>query len=139
MTQHHISVISTMMVLGSISVYMALHFSGVIRFEDVVLEAKFSLLLAVLLLVNVIIIMVFYSAHFAQTISDPVYVVKRGLKEKSYAYTAKINPHYKNDEVFELAEIYNTQWLPFKLRIYSGKSGPKQDSNTVKDDYSDLL
>jgi hypothetical protein len=102
-------------------------------------EARLSLLITSILVVNVAALATIYAGHFSRTVSDPIYVVKRGLREKSYGFTAKIHPEYADHEVFELAEIYNRQWLPFKLRVLEKQRKAESKPSPVTDDYSDLL
>lgn len=138
MSQHHVSYIAAIMVLFTLLTYFVLNLTGFVHFTDVATEAKLSLLITSVLIVNVAALATLYAGHFSHTVSDPLYVVKRGLKEKTYGFTAKVLEHYKDHEVFELADIYNRQWLPFKLRVLAGEKRKKEKS-PITEDYSDLL
>lgn len=79
--------------------------------------------------------MIFYSAHFAMTVTDPINVMKRGIEEKSYNLEVKLPKHYKNDDIFQLAKAYNEIFLPLKDRN-------KEDDDIVDlkmDDLKDIL
>ncbi len=137
--QHHIASITSMVVFISILTFMALHISGFIVYEDVIMEAKLSLLLSSIMIADIFVITIFYSAHMAKNISDPIYVMKRGFKELDYNYLVKINKDYQDDEVFELAKYYNTIWLPIKAKVIAANKKKLDKKEADKDDYSDLL
>jgi uncharacterized membrane protein (DUF485 family) len=61
--------------------------------------------------------LIFYSPHFALTVTDPIYVMKRGFHEKDYNLEVKIPSLYSTDDVFALARLYNEQYLPTKDRL----------------------
>ncbi len=140
MVQHHVASLSSMVVFISILVFMALHFSGFIAYEDVIMEAKLTLMLTCILIADVFIISIVYSAHFAKNIGDPIYVMKREFKEIDYNYSVKINQNYQDDEIFELSKAYNRLWLPLKTKIIaSNRKKQKASGKVEEDDYSDLL
>ena len=72
------------------------------------LIAFFSVLLVM------IAIMITYSPHFALTVSDPINVMQKGFKEKSFNSEVKIPQTYSEDEIFRLAHSYNDNYLPLK-------------------------
>ena len=83
---------------------------------------------------------VFYSPHFAMTVSDPIHVMRRGLEEKTYNYAVKIDPDYSEDDVFMLAEQYNNVFLPMKDRNLAEDDQIDADSLELKiDDIKSLL
>ncbi|MFN2311748.1 MAG: hypothetical protein ABR590_06800 [Spirochaetia bacterium] len=55
-----------------------------------------------------------YSKHFASTVRDPLRTVHRGLADPSYTLAVHIPRHYAQDEVFRVAERYNTDILKDK-------------------------
>jgi hypothetical protein len=62
-----------------------------------------------------------YSPHFAITITDPLHVMKQGMENKNYNLEVKIVDEYKDDDIFELAQVYNEKFLPLKDReLYEG-------------------
>jgi hypothetical protein len=93
------------------------------------------LLIAVVLIVLGILFL--YSPRFALGISDPLHVMKRGMAESNYNLEVKIPPERVNDDVFELAALYNTVFLPLKDREGGGKEG--RESALEIDDIKDLL
>ena len=50
------------------------------------IQSKENLIYFIMIIVLVISYAVFYSPHFAITVSDPIHVMRRGLEEKSYNY-----------------------------------------------------
>ena len=58
-----------------------------------------------------------YSPQFALTVSDPIHVMHRGMAEKDYNLEVKIPENFKEDDVFQLAKLYNENYLPLKDRI----------------------
>jgi hypothetical protein len=83
MSQHHVSTIASFFVSVSVIVYMAMTMSGFMTLNDPVVEAKVSLTFTAVLIVNVFVIAFLYAKHFAQNVSDPLYVMKRGMSETS--------------------------------------------------------
>lgn len=79
-------------------------------------EAWQNLLYLIIIIVLVVALMTFYSKHFVQTVTDVVHVMKRGMSEPDYNLQVKILERYSGDEIFELAQLYNEQWLPVKDR-----------------------
>ncbi|MBN1696825.1 MAG: ion transporter [Spirochaetales bacterium] len=61
--------------------------------------------------------LIFYSPHFALTVTDPLYVMRRGFREKDYNLEVKIPPLYETDDVYDLAKLYNEHYLPAKDRL----------------------
>ena len=143
MNQHQVASISALFVSLSVFVYMLLHFVGFIDFGDNhILEEKVMFTFTMIILVNVFAVSFVYSRLFAHSVSDPIYVIHRGMSEENYNFTAKIDPAFENEEVFQLAETYNTVWLPMKMRIQTIRMRKKERemaSFGSQDDYSDLL
>ena len=102
-----------------------------------VAQSKLNLTIFLSTLAVVLVIMVTYSPHFAITVSDPVNVMARGLKEKSYNLEVSIPPDYAEDGVFRLAAAYNDEFLPLKERSTTEEQGSALDISL--DDISDLL
>jgi hypothetical protein len=81
--------------------------------------------------------MIFYSAHFAMTVTDPINVMKRGMEEKSYNLEVKLPKYYKTDELFLLAKSYNEIFLPLKDR--NSEDNDVSDVELKMDDLKDIL
>ncbi len=141
MSQHHVATISSLVVTVSVAVFMLFSFLGFLDMPSPVIEARISFVFTILLIANILFVAFFYSRHFAQNVSDPIYVIKRGMLEQKYNFTARIKEHYKDEEVFELARAYNTVWLPMKVRIQKLRDEKlaKEVMPVQDDDYSDLL
>jgi hypothetical protein len=78
-----------------------------------------------------------YSPHFALTVTDPVYVMKRGLDEENYNLEVKIPDLYKDDDIFRLAKLYNDKYLPLKDRNMSNSGHSVLD--TGLSDLTDVI
>lgn len=100
-------------------------------------QARTNIMVFISTLVVVIVLMVTYSPHFAISVSDPVNVMMRGLKEKSYNLEVSIPPGRSDDDIFRLAEAYNDEYLPLKERSAAEDQGSTLD--ITLDDISDLL
>lgn len=149
MSQHHVTTIASMVVTVSIFTFMIISLTGLLNYGNIseaelaIVEARVSLAFTFVILANVIFIVIFYSKHFAQNVSDPIYVMKRGMLEDGYNFTAKIKPQFGEEEVFELAKAYNSLWLPMKVRIQSIRARKQQEAENkdmgMDEDYSDLF
>ena len=100
-------------------------------------QARTNIIIFISTLVVVILLMVTYSPHFAITVSDPVNVMLRGLREKSYNLEVRLPPGLEADDIFRLAEAYNDEYLPLKERNAVEDQGGALDISL--DDISDLL
>lgn len=139
MVLHHVSVISSITVVTSVVVFIALHYVGIFNTGDVVEEARLSLALTTLLIANVCAYTFIYAAQFAQSVTDPIYVMKRGFTEEKYNFSVHIKKYREQDEVFELAEKYNKIWLPLKSKVIDAYHKKEQKQESAKEDFSDLL
>ncbi|MCK5736568.1 MAG: hypothetical protein KAH21_08825, partial [Spirochaetaceae bacterium] len=101
-------------------------------------QSKLNLTVFLSTLAVVLLIMVTYSPHFAITVSDPVNVMIRGLKEKSYNLEVSLPAEYLDDDIFRLGAAYNDEYLPLKERNnLEDQGGGALDISL--DDISDLL
>jgi len=101
-------------------------------------QSKLNLTVFLSTLAVVLLIMITYSPHFAITISDPVNVMIRGLKEKSYNLEVSIPEEYREDDIFRLGRSYNDEYLPLKERSNTEEQGGGVLDISL-DDISDLL
>ena len=76
----------------------------------------------VMILFMMMIILIFYSPHFARTVTDPIYVMRKGFEKRDYTLTVKIPKKLEEDDVYMLAKSYNDRWLPAKMRRLSSDS-----------------
>jgi len=100
-------------------------------------SAREALIFFVAVLLTVLGFLFFYAPRFALGISDPVSIMKRGMAEKDYNLEVRIPPDRSEDDVFELAELYNRVFLPLKDRQGSG-SHESQSALSI-DDVRDLV
>lgn len=98
------------------------------------IQATDNILYFIIILALVMAYMMLYSPHFAITVSDPIHVMKRGLEEKSYNFEVKIDPDYKDDDIFQLAEDYNSIFLPMKDLSQAEENEIDADSLELKMD-----
>jgi len=85
--------------------------------------AREVILFFVAILLSVLAYLFIYSPRFALGITDPIHVMKRGMEEASYNLEVKIPARQADDDVFELARLFNTVFLPLKDRD-AGKEEP---------------
>ena len=83
-----------------------------------------SLLFFVIVAILVLAFLFIYSPHFALTISDPIHVMRRGLREDDYNLEVKIPEKYQDDDVYQLARLYNEKYLPLKARNQGDENKP---------------
>ncbi len=84
---------------------------------ELVDRAVQSLAFFVLIVLLVLVLLLYYSPHFALTISDPVHIMRRGFAENGYKLEVEIPTRYKNDDIYRLAALYNREYLPLKERM----------------------
>lgn len=79
-------------------------------------------------------LMIFYSPHFAITVSDPINIMRKGMSEKGYHLQVAIPEDYKEDDLFKLANHYNEDFLPLKMRNQEDSGGELElDMDDLKD------
>jgi hypothetical protein len=96
-------------------------------------QSFLSLIFFGLILLIILVYALIYSPHFAMTVTDPIHVMKRGMSEPDYNLEVKIPDTFKNDDVFQLARIYNERYLPLKDR-----SLDKENTTNLQLDMSDI-
>lgn len=100
-------------------------------------QSRTNMLYFLIIVLIVAAYMVYYSPHFALTISDPIHVMRRGMSEKGYNLEVKIPPLYRDDEVYRLGKLYNEVYLPLKDRTTGGDDSEILDLKL--DDIKDIL
>jgi len=79
-------------------------------------DALPGMLLLLTIVFAVLILMLVYSPHFAMTISDPVFVMLKGMRDKDYNLEVDIPDRYKHDDIFRLSAVFNDKFLTLKAR-----------------------
>jgi hypothetical protein len=100
-------------------------------------QSRDGLTYFIIIIVLLLVYLLYYSPHFAITVTDPLYVMYRGFAEKGYNLKAKIPDRFRSDDVYLLAEKYNEEYLPLKDRDSHGGESPGLDLKM--EDFSDLL
>lgn len=96
-------------------------------------EALVALVAVVLI---VLAFLFLYAPRFAMQISDPIHVMRRGMAESDYNLEVRIPPGKDKEDVFELAALYNSVYLPLKDRV--GSSGTTAPAALKIEDLRDL-
>ena len=99
-------------------------------------SARESLAYFVIIIALTIVFLLYYSPHFAITVSDPIHVMVRGMTEKNYNLEVKELPRYAQDDVFLLAKAYNEKFLPLKGLM---ENQSQMESDIQIDDLDDLF
>jgi hypothetical protein len=100
-------------------------------------SARESLVFFVAVLLTLLGYLLIYAPRFALGITDPLYVMKRGMSEPGYNLQVKIPPEHSDDDVFQLAALYNSVYLPLKDREQAG--GQSAGTSLRIDDIKDLV
>ncbi len=79
-------------------------------------QARDSLIYFLIILSMLGVLLFLYAPYFCMTVSDPVYVMSRGITEPGYNLQVKVNGNQPADEVSNLALAYNTEFLALKAR-----------------------
>ncbi len=99
-------------------------------------QSVYNILFFFIVVILVIAILIFYSPHFAFTITDPVHVMERGFSEPMYNLEVEIPERYKDDDIYRLGDLYNRKYLPLKQRTVFEE---EKHSDLTLDDFQDLL
>jgi len=99
-------------------------------------HAKSNMIIFLSILGTIFSFMFLYSRIFVQQITDPVYVMNKGFRNWDYNLAVKIDEHYQEEEVFELAKAFNQKWLPLKnqIRAFRQKKSGGQEKSSIKMD-----
>jgi signal transduction histidine kinase len=100
-----------------------------------VVHSRFQIVILALIIFCILLLVFIYTRIFAQSISDPIYVMERGFKENDYYYEVKILDDFKHEEIFQLADQYNNVWLPQKDAINQAQSQNKESSKLSLEDF----
>ncbi len=105
----------------------------ILKTESIINLISFSLIILLILIIAFI-----YSRYFAITITDPIFVMKKGFEEQDYTLAVKIPEKFKdNDDIFILADKYNEIWLPKKMKELQSEK-PKESLLKFTDVFLDL-
>jgi hypothetical protein len=120
--------------------YQVVEYKGFSFFFDLrsprAVQARERLSLFLLVLLLLAAILVLYGPHFAVSVTDPIHVMIRGFSEDDYSLEVRLDPRYKTDDIFVLAELYNRNWLPLKVR--ERHSSGRESSTLSMADLSDF-
>jgi hypothetical protein len=99
-------------------------------------SAREGLVFFIAVVLTVLAFLVVYAPRFALQISDPIHVMRRGMAESDYNLEVLVPPDRAQDDVFELAALYNSVYLPLKDRL--GSDGQEASPALKIDDLKDL-
>ena len=105
--------------------------------ELLALQSKEGIIYFIVIVVMVIFVLLYYSPHFAITVTDPILVMKKGMDDPGYNLEVKVSGKFQKDDVYQLAESYNRVFLPMKDRSRDSEEA----SSSVLDisDFKDIL
>jgi hypothetical protein len=87
-------------------------------------SAREGIVFFIAVVLTVLAFLFVYAPRFALQISDPIHVMRRGMSESDYNLEVLIPPERAEDDLFELASLYNSVYLPLKDRQGGEGSGP---------------
>ncbi len=96
-------------------------------------SAQNNMLIFMIVIVLVLGFMFLYSNHFVQTVSDVIFVLMRGFRERNYSLQVRIPEEYAEHEVFQLARFYNDKFLPAKMKRMHKLKMEKKSQLSMKD------
>lgn len=100
-------------------------------------QARNNIIYFLIMISLVVLLLVYYSPHFAITVTDPLQVMQKGITDPLYNFEVKIPDRYQNDDIYRLADAYNRIFLPLKDR--NQENTEAQSSVLNLDDVKDLL
>jgi hypothetical protein len=101
-------------------------------------QSRYNLTIYLTSLILITLLLLLYIPDFAMSVSDPVNIMLKGMKEQSYNLEVKIPGEYSKDEIFILSYAYNREFLPMKERD-AVKQGSNGALDISIDDIGDLL
>jgi hypothetical protein len=99
-------------------------------------SARDGIVFFIAVMLTMLAFLIIYAPRFALQISDPIHVMKRGMAENDYNLEVRIPPRNAADDVFELAALYNSVYLPLKDRL--GNEGGAPASALKIEDLQDI-
>ncbi len=105
--------------------------------EILKIQSVYNILFFLIVIVLVVTYLIYYSPHFAMTVTDPIHVMRKGFSDSSYNLEVAVPDKYSGDDVFILGELYNREYLTMKQRVLD-EDGNRQ-SDLSLDDIKDLL
>lgn len=103
------------------------------------IQSVYNILFFLVVIVLVLSYLLYYSPHFALTVTDPVHVMRRGFSDGSYNLEVEIPEKYRDDDIYILADLYNKEYLTLKQRSFSEERSGSMVSDLSLDDIQDLL
>ncbi len=100
------------------------------------IQATGNILFFLVVVMSVLVFLIYYSPHFALTVTDPIHVMKKGFLENDYNLEVDIPSMYKNDDIYKLGALYNEKYLPLKVRETETSNS---HTNLSMDDFEDLF
>ncbi len=102
-------------------------------------QARENIVYFTIILVIVAVFLLYYSPHFALTVTDPIHIMRRGFEERGYNLEVKTPELYADDDVYRLARQYNEVYLPLKARSDAGEESTVLDLkiDDIKDVFDD--
>lgn len=100
------------------------------------IQATSNILFFIIVIMSVFVFLIYYSPHFAITVTDPIHIMKRGFLENDYNLEVEIPHLYQKDDIYVLGALYNEKYLPMKVRQIDSESG---QTNLSMDDFEDLF
>ncbi len=100
------------------------------------IQASSNILFFLVVVMSVLVFLIYYSPHFALTITDPIHIMKRGFQENDYNLEVEIPELYENDDIYKLGVLYNEKYLPLKVRETESNNN---QTDLSMDDFEDLF
>lgn len=102
-------------------------------------QARDNIIYFIMILAMVLFFLLYYSPHFALTVSDPIHIMRRGFEEKGYNLEVRTPEEYRDDDVYRLARRYNEVFLPMKDRASADEDASVLDLSfqDIQDAFND--
>ena len=103
------------------------------------LQSVYNILFFLIVIVLVLSYLLYYSPHFALTVTDPIHVMIKGFSDKSYNLEVDIPDKYMDDDIYVLSDLYNREYLTLKQRNAEENVRTGMAVDLSMDDIQDLL